>query len=63
MPDFNIMSPPQSVTNPQQLPVGHFPRHLHKPGAFLLVENEEEQAAGLADGWLERPPAPKAPKK
>lgn len=64
MPDFNVLTPPLSITNPTSLPLAQYPRHVHKAGGLWLeVRSEEDAATAVADGWSLTPVAPKAHKK
>ncbi len=65
MPDFDLLKPPESITNPKPPaapPVDReFPRHvyatkeshdtLHADGNYIVVRDQKELAAALKDGY------------
>jgi hypothetical protein len=64
MPDFNIMNPPKSVTDPsytggttpRQDP---FPAHVHaEDGSYVVVYSEDEMATQLKTGRYKKQPWP-----
>lgn len=63
MPDFNVVAPPVSITNPKGSTSQELPRHMHKWGEpHIVVETEAEKDDALAKGYLLQPPSgpPKA---
>ena len=77
MPEFNIMAPPKSVTDPLHVkqPLSSvFPRHVHRAapkkdgdaytsGEYKEVTTDDDLEQALADGWSLTPvrTAPVAP--
>lgn len=65
--EFNNLTPPVSVTNPEAAEKGlgqnayrEYPRHLHRAdGSFVEVTDDGERDAKLADGWFLTPGAAK----
>lgn len=62
MADYDGMNPDKSRTDPQGLHQNPFyPAHLKKwageglPNDCLVVNNDEQKAAALRDGWSETP--------
>lgn len=59
---FDQLNPPVKVTNPGA-PSGfqEYPRHLHRMnGEYVVVTNDVDKEAKLADGWFLTPDAAKA---
>lgn len=61
MAEFNLSTPPKSITDPAGSVDAQYPAHVHKyagPGRmneFKVVTNDEEKAAALKDGWSAMP--------
>lgn len=61
MADFNTSNPPNSITDPTwkggtTKRADEFPAHVHaEDGSYVTVQDAEEMAAKLKDGYKKQP--------